>query len=185
MKTPRRKFIRDILGGSVPLILCGCGSGGSGPYTDESYLNFEDTDHFYSQLSSEINSKKKVRVSFDGSSKLSRESKMVQDYLKNAANAEDVFKDLRDRDSTENGRKELSMIFTDDLLEHEAVRVQEPNGVKLQSGEVIEPLTVVVVIAVLVLVGTVAHAEIKSNRKYRISFGGNYQGMQIVFESEP
>lgn len=211
MQINRRQFVQGVLGsGAVSTFLIGCGGGQSAStgatnhnqrsnessdmmsstsYATETSLTFSETKEFYEQLSRAVESGENVVVGFDGEHHVGENSKFLTEFMAKATNWEELWKEFQDKD-TESGRKDLEHVFTVELLKHKALKDDSrlPNGdVKLPSGEVIGPATVVLVLGIILILAatSVAHAESARGRKYRIAIQEPATGIELYFQGEP
>ncbi len=152
-------------------------------------LTFSETEAFYDQLSKAIESKQNFVLTFDGKHRVGENSKLLTEFIGKATNWEELWKEFKEKD-TEAGRRELERVFTAELLNHKALKDDSrvPNGeVKLPSGEVIEPTTVILVLGIILILAatSVAHAESARGRRYRIAIREPKTGFELYFQGEP
>jgi hypothetical protein len=205
MRIDRRQFVLGAIGsGTISTLLVGCG-GGSEPKTgrsapvnptstatgalEEISLTFSETNEFYNELTKALGQKRNVILKFDGEHRVGESSKFLTEFIGHATNWDELLKEIRQKD-TQAGRKELQRAFAAELLNHEALKDESriPNGdVKLPSGEVIEPATVMLVLGILLILAatSVAHAESARGRSYRITTRVSKTGIELHFQAEP
>ena len=200
MQLDRREFVFRVFGSTTLSALAGCGgsrgSGGGGgsqhTKSADATITFDDSEQFYQQLSQAISRGQEVTLRFDGVHRISRQSRLMTEFIDPPAKPEmpycptnrvELYREFSKMEKTADGREQLRQLFADDLLEHEVVKDQ----IKLANGEVIEPLTVMLVVLVILAVASVAHAEIISDRRYRIGVRGKIPGAEIelFIQGEP
>jgi hypothetical protein len=125
---------------------------GTGPTPLE--LAYSETQDFIQKFNDAIKARQEVRVIFDGTNRVSRNSPFCEMLRTdpNLRNRESFVEQIHGLD-TDAGRRQLGIIFEQNLLTHQAANSRR----RLPSGQTIEPATVcLVIVGLLILVGGVA-----------------------------
>lgn len=181
----RRQFVVGaVTSMAAPTLLAGCGRSTPSPPAQASppnpRLTFDDSGSFYAQLQERLADSKEVIVQFDGQHRVGRDSRLMKEFIPHAKNCEELYREVSAKD-TPTGRTQLNRVFEDELLEHGSVK----ESTTLPSGQVIEPTVVILVLGVLLILASVAHAESARGRRYRVGLREPNTGMELFFQGEP
>jgi len=109
-------------------------------------LGYSESEAFFEEFNKAMAAGNTVRVKFDGTTKLTEDSELFKAMMsqKHVQNYQELVQSLQEMD-TADGRKTISTIFDDSLLEHDELSKQ----LELPSGEVVEPGTVMLVLIII------------------------------------
>jgi hypothetical protein len=176
----RRRVLFDLTSAAIAITVAGCGRDEGAP-AGSSAIVFRDTEEFYTLLNAALATDSQVSISFDGSEKVKKESRLLTEFMAKASNAQEFYETIIKRDTLE-GRTQLSRAFEDKLLEHEPAT----SGLETPNGEIIDPGTVILIlgIAFIIAAASVAHAESMRGRSYHIELRAGPDSVTLVFASQ-